>query len=100
MTQETLFKYVDAASESTKRARVVILVMMVASVVAFSATWNSLGTGWLNSRLAATRGAERWWSELAAGTDPTLPTRSGSDAFAQARDFAALQYKPYTPVGR
>jgi hypothetical protein len=47
--------YVDAASAASDRGRLVLLVTITISVLAFSALWNARQESWLNSRLHMAR---------------------------------------------
>jgi hypothetical protein len=49
---ELLLGYINAASESSKRVRRVLVVLVVATTIEFFANWNSRDDGWIRSRLA------------------------------------------------
>lgn len=82
--------YVAAAAESSRRARTVFLVMIVASVVAFSASWNSSSSGWLLSRLRVHEDVIRWWDDFASGRP--LSTDLAVDESLRARYAAARSF--------
>lgn len=46
-----LRQYLDAARESSTRTRQILLLMIIASILVFSAYWNSRTGGWMNNRL-------------------------------------------------
>lgn len=86
--------YLEAAAESTKRSRLVLLVLIVASVVTFSASWNSSPTSWVNSRYAVANDVIRWWpllfrnQQLPQSADTTARRR-----FAQAERYFLKRIK-------
>jgi hypothetical protein len=54
-----LGKYLDAAAASSTRSRSILVLMIVASIVIFSASWNSRGGSWLRSRIDCIDAAEQ-----------------------------------------
>ncbi len=62
--QDITLKFVDAAAESTRRARLVLLVMIVASVITFAASWNTGSHAWLAARVEVSEDVARWWAPL------------------------------------
>jgi hypothetical protein len=54
-SESNLQLYVEAAWVSSTRARYVLILMVVASVLCFAAFWNSHPRSWLNARLRLAR---------------------------------------------
>lgn len=52
--------FIESTNEAAARFRRVLFVMVTASILGFGAVWNSMPFGWLTSRLAATRSAEKY----------------------------------------
>jgi hypothetical protein len=79
--------YVDAAADSTTRARRVLIVIITVSVLVFAAFWNSRLVSWQNSRLGMAQAAVLYkvWDR---GNRPVRPGPE-REAFDNARSFAA-----------
>ncbi len=88
---ELIDRFIDAAAESTKRARLVLIVITVASVLGFSATWNSSSGGWLNSRLQVSDDVQRWWTYLTSDSEPNSLSVKESERFQQAKKYVAVR---------
>jgi hypothetical protein len=85
--REVLLQYIQMATEATTRSRTVLLVLLVACVAAFFATWNIRDEGWLKSRLRVEEDVLRWWGELGRGETPLYPNRLQQERFEQASKF-------------
>jgi hypothetical protein len=53
--------YIDATISSGNRARAVLALIVIASVMTFSAFWNSRSGSWLNLRRQSVEDAIYWW---------------------------------------
>lgn len=52
--------FIESTIDAAARFRRVLIVMTIASILAFGALWNSLDETWFNSRIAAARGGEAY----------------------------------------
>ena len=69
--------YVEAAAKSSDRGRFVLIVMVIASVLAFSALWNSRQGAWNNLRVIRVREAIAYLTAKAANSPDTLRFEAG-----------------------
>jgi len=96
---DTLFRYVEAAAESSRRGRTALLVLIVASGVATAAAYNAAPYNWIAARQRVLADVVRWWPELAEG-DSVAPRQwpdSAQAAFARAHRFVVARFPaPYT----
>jgi hypothetical protein len=88
---EVLLQYVHAATTASKRSRLILLVLVVASVIAFFASWNIRPGGWIRSRLRVQEDVLRWWPDVKTGNQPALITDDLRSRFDQARQFYLTQ---------
>lgn len=78
---QALRSRIDAAKQSAFQPRVVYLFLLLVSVYAFFALWNSLQMSWTNTRVLAHREARRW-----IGRVPDASTSANDAAtFAKAK---------------
>ncbi|HEV7746299.1 MAG TPA: hypothetical protein VGO56_14970 [Pyrinomonadaceae bacterium] len=75
-------QYTEAARESTDRTRKILLIMIIASILIFTAFWNTRNEGWVNSRLALAKANLDLWSNK----DATPPTGQ-EDVYRQAKQM-------------
>jgi hypothetical protein len=55
MAADEIYKYVEGARAASDRVRFVLLILVTASILAFSAFWNSRESGWVRQRLHLAR---------------------------------------------
>jgi hypothetical protein len=81
--------YIDAFTVASNRARSVLIVLTIASVVVFSAIWNSTPGSWTNARLriakVALRGCANEWDRPFADSLPPDESR----LYERAKKFAS-----------
>lgn len=58
-----LDQYVSHTVESSTRTRRVLIIMITASILGFTAFWNSRSGSWINSRIALSQYAYKYWDE-------------------------------------
>jgi hypothetical protein len=84
--------YVEASWASSNRARFILIVVITASVLVFTAFWNSHQRSWLNKRLHLARvaaiGCPSKWSDQVKNALP----KEDQDVYWQSRDFADVRH--------
>jgi hypothetical protein len=80
--------YIEAAGASSRRARLVLIVLVTASIVEFAAFWNSRQGSWIHARQLRVSDALKFrvWSN----PDPNLPSDDKAK-FDKAKMFADLR---------
>lgn len=81
METDTSRDLLDASMDASDRARRVLLVMIVASVLSFVAFWNSRQNSWLAARIDCAEAAIRYREaqEAPGGTSQTTQDSNGKD---------------------
>lgn len=82
---DTVLEYVKAATSSSDRARGILMVIITASVLVFTAYWNT--GGWLDSRLAVRTAA---LSHFDPNFDPAAVPANKRDLHDSARQLIAV----------
>lgn len=86
----TVLEYVKAATSSSDRARAVMLVLVTASVLAFTTIWNS-GGGWLDQRIEVRHAALSFANTEFKADDPRH-TPAEKDLYERASDFLKVTH--------
>src|SRR5712691_6979684 len=60
--EEDLAPYVEGAGRASDRNRFVMIVIVIASTLAFGTYWNSRQSSWINSRIGTRQALLRWWA--------------------------------------
>jgi hypothetical protein len=74
LEESSILQYIKAATSSSDRGRIVMIVMVTASVLVFVGFWNNAPGGWLDNRIEVRRDALRFF------------TNPGQPAFEPAND--------------
>jgi hypothetical protein len=90
LTEESsIEEYITVAAAAAHRGRSILIVMITASILAFSAFWNSRQGSWLNSRLRlATEGAQ--WMNMKQDDRDRL-TQEQRDYYRRSEEYMAVR---------
>ena len=82
----TIEDYIQAAGDTSKRSRSIIMLIITASVLTFASSWNASPYSWISCREDMARDALKWFG----WKDSVRQTLSEEDKklFDRSRDFA------------
>jgi hypothetical protein len=91
--------YVEACAASIYRARVVLIVLITASVLTFVTTWNSSSESWLTERIDLDRNAMNLYAPADLPTEKTVSCESAGGLSSRIRllpqDASGLSREDY-----
>ena len=82
--------YINASASSSKRGRNVLFVIVTASILVFTAYWNSRQQSWINSRVRVARYTVTWFP-FSDAVKSTIQSHDDSLKFDRAKAFAQLR---------
>jgi hypothetical protein len=86
---KNLLPYIDAAEKSSQRARYVVALITIASVLAFASFWNSRENSWFQQRMRSTELALKYFGKSCESDAVPVEER---ETCKQAQDYAAQRH--------
>lgn len=90
-----LAPYIDATVSSSNRALAVLILIITACILVFSAFWNSRPENWMGSRIGQVHDAIYWWDVEHSNEKPAALTYNSDDE-RLARGRAYVQNRQIT----